>query len=61
MPQLRVTGRAVRLDPLSAVLVTVASRMLIYPLVEGHELGWPAWTFVMMAGALGIFGLFCVG
>ena len=27
------------------LLLTAASALLIYPLVQGRELGWPAWTF----------------
>jgi hypothetical protein len=25
---------------------------LVFPLAQGHSLGWPAWTFAMMAGAV---------
>jgi EmrB/QacA subfamily drug resistance transporter len=58
MPVLRPTDRSARLDPLGTVLLTAASAALIYPLVQGHELDWPAWTFAMMAGAVALFGLF---
>jgi EmrB/QacA subfamily drug resistance transporter len=58
MPVLRPDDRSARLDPLGTVLLTAASASLIYPLVQGHELGWPAWTFAMMAGSLALFGLF---
>ncbi len=47
-----------RLDLVGVVLAAVASLLLIYPLVQGRELGWPAWTFVMLAGAVAVFGLF---
>lgn len=47
-----------RLDPLGSVLVTVACAALIYPLVQGRELGWPAWTYALMAGALVLFVVF---
>ena len=26
--------------------------LLVFPLIEGHGFGWPAWTFVMIAAAL---------
>jgi EmrB/QacA subfamily drug resistance transporter len=58
LPAVRLPGRAVRLDPLGSALITVASALLIYPLVEGHDLGWPRWTFAMMAGALVLFAVF---
>ncbi len=47
-----------RLDPLGAVLLTIASATLIYPLVQGRELGWPAWIYAMIAGSLVVFALF---
>jgi EmrB/QacA subfamily drug resistance transporter len=47
-----------RLDPLGTALLTVASALLIYPLVQGRELGWPTWVWVMMAGSAVVFGLF---
>jgi predicted MFS family arabinose efflux permease len=40
---------------LAAALVAV-----LYPLVQGRELGWPAWTFALMAAALPLFALFAV-
>ena len=38
-----------RLDPVGVGLVSAALLLLLYPLVEGRQLGWPAWTFVSMA------------
>lgn len=48
-PQLDLTGVGI---------VTVALLLLLYPLVEGHELGWPAWTFASMAASLPVLALF---
>ncbi|SNT62535.1 drug resistance transporter, EmrB/QacA subfamily [Asanoa hainanensis] len=47
-----------RLDLVGVGLVSAAMFLLVYPIVQGRELGWPAWTFASMAAALGIFGLF---
>jgi EmrB/QacA subfamily drug resistance transporter len=47
-----------RLDLAGVGLVTVALLLLLYPLVEGHELGWPTWTFVAMAASLPVLALF---
>jgi EmrB/QacA subfamily drug resistance transporter len=33
---------------------------LLYPLVQGRELGWPAWTFALMVAALPLLALFVV-
>ncbi len=57
LPESRA-ARPPRLDLAGVVLAGVASLLLIYPLVQGRELGWPVWTFVMLAGAVAVFGLF---
>jgi MFS family permease len=36
----------------------VASFLLVYPLVEGRGLGWPAWVFGLLAAAVPVLGLF---
>jgi MFS family permease len=38
-----------RLDPLGVLLLSGALVLLLYPLVEGQQVGWPAWTYLMMA------------
>lgn len=38
--------------------MTVAAVLVIYPLVQGRELGWPWWCFAMIAGGLLVFGAF---
>ena len=47
-----------RLDPVGVGLVTAALLLLLYPLVQGRQLGWPAWTFVSMAASVPVFALF---
>ncbi|MEP9364434.1 MFS transporter [Nocardioides sp. CN2-186] len=47
-----------RLDPWGALLLTAASALLIYPLVQGREHDWPRWCFAMMAAAAVVFALF---
>jgi EmrB/QacA subfamily drug resistance transporter len=47
-----------RLDPLGVGLIAAASFCLIYPLVQGRELGWPLWTFVMIAAGFVLLGAF---
>ena len=49
-----------RLDPVGALLLTAASALLIYPLVQGREHDWPWWCFAMMAAAAVVFALFVV-
>jgi MFS family permease len=45
-------ARRARLDLPGAALAAVAMFGLVFPLAQGHSLGWPAWLFVMMAGAV---------
>jgi len=49
-----------RLDGVGAVLVAAAVGLLVYPLIQGRELDWPAWTFAMMAAGGLLFVLFGV-
>lgn len=51
-------ARSTRLDVPGAVLASVASVLLVYPLVQGRESGWPAWTFLMIAGSVLGFAAF---
>ena len=57
MPEVRA-GSGARLDPLGTLLLITGCLLLFYPLVQGRELGWPTWTFAMMAGAVVVFGAF---
>ncbi|MFD5175387.1 MFS transporter [Nocardia sp. NPDC058379] len=47
-----------KLDPVGMVLAMAAVLLLVFPLAEGRRLGWPAWTFAMMAAAAGVFTAF---
>src|SRR6516164_2461606 len=47
-----------KLDPVCVGLVTAALLLLLYPLVQGRQLGWPTWTFVSMAASVPVFALF---
>jgi EmrB/QacA subfamily drug resistance transporter len=52
-------GGAVRsLDAVGAALVALAAGLLLYPLVQGRDAGWPAWMFAMMAASVVLLGLF---
>ncbi len=47
--------KALKLDLVGVALVTLGMLMLVYPLTRGHELGWPLWGHLSMAGALAVF------
>ena len=50
-PESRVRP-APTLDLVGTLLVAAFAGLLIYPLIQGREAGWPAWTYVMMAGSV---------
>ncbi|MGW2862289.1 MFS transporter [Streptomyces sp. NPDC001205] len=47
--------KALRLDLVGVVLVTLGLLMLLYPLTRGRELGWPLWGYLSMAGSVLVF------
>lgn len=47
-----------RLDPYGMVIVAAATFLVIYPLIQGQQLGWPGWTFALLAAGIAGFGLF---
>jgi EmrB/QacA subfamily drug resistance transporter len=49
-----------RLDVSGAALLTIASVLLIYPLVQGQAQGWPGWMFAMLAGSVVFFAAFAL-
>jgi EmrB/QacA subfamily drug resistance transporter len=48
----------IRLDKVGVVLIGVALTAIVYPLIEGREAGWPAWTFVSLAAGAAVLGAF---
>jgi EmrB/QacA subfamily drug resistance transporter len=54
------TGRqhAESLDIGGVGLAAVASLAVVYPLIQGRELGWPAWTYVSMGASVVLFAAF---
>lgn len=50
--------RSVGLDWRGALLASSGMLLLIFPLVQGRELGWPLWTLVMPVLAVGVLVLF---
>ncbi|TMR06461.1 MFS transporter [Actinomadura soli] len=52
------SDHATRLDLAGAALASLAAGLLIYPLVQGREHDWPAWTFLMMGASLAVWAAF---
>jgi MFS family permease len=53
-------GRATlrRLDGHGVVIITGATFLVIYPLIQGQQFRWPWWTFVLLTAGIAGFGLF---
>ncbi len=47
-----------KLDIVGTILIMVAMFLLVFPLIEGRELDWPTWIFVMMASSIPVLFLF---
>jgi EmrB/QacA subfamily drug resistance transporter len=56
MPESRAP-QAPRPDAPGALLGAAAMGLLIYPLIQGRQAGWPAWTYLMMAASVLAAGL----
>ncbi len=55
----KVTGtRSMGLDLVGTALAGVALLLVIFPLIEGRQIGWPWWCFAMIAAALPVALLF---
>jgi len=42
---------SVTIDAISATLVALASGLLVLPLIQGQQAGWPLWTWLSFLGA----------
>ncbi len=54
------TRHASQLDLVGGALAAIASLALIYPLIQGRALGWPAWTYASIAASLVLFAAFAI-
>ncbi|MFJ9849800.1 MFS transporter [Streptomyces sp. NPDC101150] len=50
--------RALRLDLVGTALATLGLLMVLYPLTQGRESGWPLWGFAAMAASPFVFAVF---
>jgi len=51
------SGHQLKVDVAGTVLVIVAVGLLVIPLIEGRELGWPAWAYAMAAASVPVLGV----
>jgi len=47
-----------KLDVLGTIFLVLALGLLIFPLIQGREYGWPAWAFILVACSIPFFVLF---
>ncbi len=48
------SSQRLRLDLTGVVLSALGLMLVLYPLVQGHELGWPLWTYASMMAGVGV-------
>jgi EmrB/QacA subfamily drug resistance transporter len=58
LPRTAPATPGARLDPLSVVLAMAGGVALVYPLIQGREQGWPAWSFAMLAAGVLLLAAF---
>src|SRR3954447_3243910 len=58
LPRVAPSARGERIDLPSAGMAAVGCFALVYPIVQGRELGWPVWAFGLVAAGVAVLGLF---
>jgi EmrB/QacA subfamily drug resistance transporter len=58
LPSSAATQPRARLDLTGTLLAGVAMCLLVFPLVQGHQLGWPLWLDALLAASIPVSGLF---
>lgn len=57
-PAIAPTSTSRRLDFGGVLLAGAGTFMLVFPLVQGRDLGWPSWVWAMLVGGLAVLGVF---
>ena len=58
LPRVSPTAPGLRLNAGSVLLAMAGCVALVYPLIEGQSLGWPAWSFGLVAAGAVTLGVF---
>lgn len=58
LPATPATARSSRLDLPGTMLAATGTFLLIYPLVQGREQGWPTWMKAMLAASVVVLAVF---
>jgi EmrB/QacA subfamily drug resistance transporter len=54
----QASNHAIKIDVLGSILIIASSGLLLLPLIQGQEAGWPLWTYISLAAAIVGFGVF---
>jgi predicted MFS family arabinose efflux permease len=52
LPRSSPATPGLRLDPPSVMLAIAGGFALVYPLIQGREYGWPAWSFALLGAGV---------
>src|SRR6266536_3772511 len=58
LPSVAPSATSRRLDVTSVSLAAVGAFMLVYPLVQGRELAWPAWVQALLVASVAVLAAF---
>lgn len=58
IPVVAPSAPGARIDMIGALLAAAGAMLLIFPLVQGAEHGWPTWTVPMLVAAALVFAVF---
>ena len=58
LPRVAPSTPGARLDAPSVLLAMTGTVALVYPLIQGREHGWPAWSLALLAGGVVTLGAF---
>jgi EmrB/QacA subfamily drug resistance transporter len=58
LPRVAPVTPGLRVDAVSVIMAMAGSAALVYPLVEGRSLGWPAWSLAVLAAGVATLGAF---
>ena len=58
IPNVAPSASDLRLDLTGIGMAAAGTLMLVFPLVQGRELGWPAWIIAMLAGSVAVLAAF---
>ena len=54
----KASDHSIKIDLLGSFIIIVSSGLLLLPLIQGQEAGWPTWTFVSLAISFLGFAIF---